>query len=555
MKIKEKEEFIFEIEERFPNQVTFEKTVYKGAFSECIVTCPTHGDIKIIPHNVLRKNRLGVCIKCTSERLKNDEKTKIDREKNFIERLYKRFPDFKYDLSKIKYIDAKTHIDVICHEKDKNGEEHGVWKIRPANLYYGFGCPKCANLQVGLRNRIPYEKYCELIKEKYGDIYEVDKESYENINDEIKIFCKKHNDYFIVKSREFPRYNNHKCHKCFEEELNFININCDDVIQQPENEVWVDVLGFEGQYQCSSEGRFKNINVKNRCGGKAADRIIHVNFTNRLGSVFLNGKCYFAHRKIYESFHKVKLKSGYEQTIDHIDNDVKNNRISNLRLGGSIKENMVNNKKTHAKLSARGGSVGIKPIFDFENLDGEKWVDAIGYEKFYSVSNFGRVMAKERTVKEKNGKIRIKRKHLMRQCIKYGQYYTLGLIGENSEHKTHYTHKLVYESFNGRIKNGNQVDHIDSNPLNNKLENLREVTPLENIRNINSQNKRKKPRTHIGVKIKKVDLQGNVIEEYASIKEASVKNGIKASTLNRYFTGKIDQRKNRMKGYYFEREM
>ena len=79
MKIKTTEEFITEIKNRFPNQVTFEKTIYNGAFNKCIVTCPVHGDLIIIPHNVLRKNRLGVCTKCTSERLK---KYDLIRQKN-----------------------------------------------------------------------------------------------------------------------------------------------------------------------------------------------------------------------------------------------------------------------------------------------------------------------------------------------------------------------------------------------------------------------------------------------------------------------------------------
>lgn len=553
MKIKTTEEFITEIKNRFPNQVTFEKTIYNGAFNKCIVTCPVHGDLIIIPHNVLRKNRFGVCTKCTSERLKKDEKIKLNKTEIFIKKLYKKFPNFKYDLSQINYIDSKTHIDVICHEKDKNGKEHGVWKITPGNLYTGYGCPKCANLQTSLRNKITYEEYCNRIKKKYGDLYDVDKDSYNDITDNVNIFCKKHQITFTVNASSFYRYNSHKCKKCIEEELCENTIDYENSINY-EKEVWVDVLGFEGQYQCSSEGRFKKINVKNRLGKKTLDKIIHVNFRNRLGSVSLNGKPYSAHRKIYESFHKIKLKTGYEQTIDHIDNNVRNNRISNLRLSGTIKENMLNNKKTLAKLSARGGAVDVHPIYDFDNLENEKWIDVIGYEKFYSVSNFGRVMAKERIVKEKNGKIRKKRKHLMRQCIKYGQYYTIGLVDENKKHKTYYTHRLVYESFNGKIKDGNQVDHIDSNPLNNKLENLREVTPIENYRNQNSINKRKGKKSHNGVNVKKLDLQGNIIEKYSSIKEAADKNNINKTTLNKYFIGKINQRLNKKKGYYFERE-
>jgi hypothetical protein len=216
---------------------------------------------------------------------------------------------------------------------------------------------------------------------------------------------------------------------------------------------------------------------------------------------------------------------------------------------------MLNNHKTRAKLSARGGAIGVTPIFDFDDLPGEKWVDAIGYENLYSVSNLGRVMAKERTLIEKNRNVkRVKRKHLMRQCIKYGQYYTLGLIDSNGNHKTHYTHKLVYESFNGRVKDGNQIDHIDSNPLNNRLENLREVTPLENVNNPNTRKKRKSPETHAGVLVKKLDLHNNVIVTYMSIREAARQNNVAVTSMYKWISGKIDQKRNRLKGYYFKVE-
>jgi len=550
------EEFIKEVEQRFPGEVSFEKTVYNGANSPCIITCPKHGDVPTTPHRILRRSNVRACPLCGSEQ---GHKNRNQGKEKFLEKLYKRFPDIKYDFSEAEYVDSNTRMNVICHEKDCNGVEHGVWPITPGNLYSGYGCPKCANEKNTIRSRIPYEDYCKLVSEKYGDIYEVDKNSYCNESGLIRIHCKKHNTYFSVHTRYFPKYNSHKCKECIKEELELCNdgvssntINDNDLFSFNE-EVWVDVLGFEGQYQCSSEGRFKNINVRNKNGEKTRDRLLTVNFTHHLGVVCLGGKLFSASRKIYESFHKVKLPSGYTHTIDHIDNNVRNNRISNLRLGGSISDNMFNNPKTRAKLSARGGAVGVSPIFEFDDLPEEKWVDAIGYESFYSVSNLGRVAAKERIVIEKNtNKRRVKRKHLMRQCLKYGQYYTIGLIDENGNHKTHYTHKLIYESFNGRIKEGNQVDHIDSNPINNKIENLREVTPLENVNNPNSVRKRKSPETHVGVSVNKLDLDDNIITTYVSVKDAARKNSVANTSMWKWLSGRASQKNNIRKGYYFK---
>ena len=43
-------------------------------------------------------------------------------------------------------------------------------------------------------------------------------------------------------------------------------------------------------------------------------------------------------------------------------------------------------------------------------------------------------------------------------------------------------HRVVFAIFNGRFPK-DEIDHVDGNGLNNKIENLREVTRLENMKN------------------------------------------------------------------------
>lgn len=49
--------------------------------------------------------------------------------------------------------------------------------------------------------------------------------------------------------------------------------------------------------------------------------------------------------------------------------------------------------------------------------------------------------------------------------------------------KNHYIHRLVLETFVGPPPDGCECDHIDRDPSNNKLENLRWVTHYENMKN------------------------------------------------------------------------
>jgi hypothetical protein len=41
----------------------------------------------------------------------------------------------------------------------------------------------------------------------------------------------------------------------------------------------------------------------------------------------------------------------------------------------------------------------------------------------------------------------------------------------------YYTHRIIYEIFHGRIPEGCEVDHIDGDPSNNRIQNLRLVRP------------------------------------------------------------------------------
>lgn len=92
---------------------------------------------------------------------------------------------------------------------------------------------------------------------------------------------------------------------------------------------------------------------------------------------------------------------------------------------------------------------------------------------YYFISSFGRVMS----VRKTNGRKTII-KPRVRNSRKYGNYYSVRIWDKNI-----LVHRLVAKTFIPNLDNKPCVDHIDGNPENNNVENLRWVTYKENTNN------------------------------------------------------------------------
>lgn len=60
------------------------------------------------------------------------------------------------------------------------------------------------------------------------------------------------------------------------------------------------------------------------------------------------------------------------------------------------------------------------------------------------------------------------------------KYRTISIRGKETKQKVCLLHRAMWEIFNGEIPEGNEIDHIDNDPNNNKLSNLQCISMSEN---------------------------------------------------------------------------
>ena len=108
------------------------------------------------------------------------------------------------------------------------------------------------------------------------------------------------------------------------------------------------------------------------------------------------------------------------------------------------------------------------------------WKDIKGYEGLYQINKIGEVRALDRLVDNRWGvKVFKKSKYI---SIRYHKRYAKCTLVKDKKNTTIGIHRLVAKAFIPNPENKPCVNHIDSNPSNNNLENLEWVTYAENMK-------------------------------------------------------------------------
>lgn len=117
----------------------------------------------------------------------------------------------------------------------------------------------------------------------------------------------------------------------------------------------------------------------------------------------------------------------------------------------------------------------------------------VKYKRY--VSNNGLVYRKD-----KNG--------ILHVCTQFSNHGYMRVVC--ADHKKMLVHRLVYETFNGEIPEGMQIDHINNKRDDNRIENLRIVMPKENCAHRNETYKEPK---HVSEK-RAITLTDNMYSEF-----------------------------------------
>lgn len=165
----------------------------------------------------------------------------------------------------------------------------------------------------------------------------------------------------------------------------------------------------------------------------------------------------------------------------------------------------------------------------------ELWKPLVGFEGYYEISTLGRVKSIKRIVYNSKGKQRTVHEKIIKPLINRHGYSSVSLY-KNGVKTNVKIHRMVALTFIPNIENKPFIDHINTIRHDNRLENLKWATRIENAHNPITQSKmigrnhasgetiilaRNNKKSYGAERaVLQISINGDIINEFKSIREA-----------------------------------
>lgn len=183
--------------------------------------------------------------------------------------------------------------------------------------------------------------------------------------------------------------------------------------------------------------------------------------------------------------------------------------------------------------------ITISESLSLESFEGEEWKELMGFWN-YEISNYGRVKRNYVEIIRSDGQFQPYHPRIIKQCYDGFGYKLLALKKSEGKRSTRRVHILVADYFVPNPENKPEVNHIKEIKNLNWFDELEWATRIENC-NHGTRNKRKGEtfikRRRRCKPILKMNMNGEVIKEYYSAKEAS-KEGFSRGHISSCISGK-----------------
>lgn len=177
LKKKNTEQFIRDAISIHGNKYDYRKVDYINSSTKVIISCPIHGEFEQTPNSHLSGSG---CPNCGGT-----QKLSV---KDFIVRA-KEIHGFKYNYSKVQYINNRTPVLITCLE-------HGDFLQSPESHLAGCGCRICAHDAISKAKLKDTATFIADARSVHGDKYDYSKVEYSGNNKKICIGCPEHGEFW-----------------------------------------------------------------------------------------------------------------------------------------------------------------------------------------------------------------------------------------------------------------------------------------------------------------------------------------------------------------------